>query len=158
MKALSLIQPYATLIMLGYKQYETRSWDTKHRGPLAIHASVGKPAWAREVAETDPHISVILAQHGLTFDTLPRGAVLGTVEVLGTYRFVETPTDGQGKPSLVPRTLPTVELACGDFTSGRYGWKLRKSGELAKPIPCKGALSVWTLPPEVAQELQQLGI
>jgi hypothetical protein len=38
MKALTLIQPWATLVALGEKQIETRSWDTKYRGPLAIHA------------------------------------------------------------------------------------------------------------------------
>lgn len=38
MKALTLIQPWATLIMLGEKQIETRSWNTKYRGKLAIHA------------------------------------------------------------------------------------------------------------------------
>jgi hypothetical protein len=43
MKAISLIQPYATLIMLGLKTNETRSWDTKYDGPLVIHASAGKP-------------------------------------------------------------------------------------------------------------------
>jgi hypothetical protein len=38
MKALTVLQPYAQLIAVGAKQYETRSWATKHRGPTAIHA------------------------------------------------------------------------------------------------------------------------
>lgn len=38
-KALTLYQPWATLIAIGAKKIETRSWDTKYRGPLAIHAS-----------------------------------------------------------------------------------------------------------------------
>lgn len=38
-KALSLWQPWASLIAIGAKRIETRSWATKHRGPLAIHAA-----------------------------------------------------------------------------------------------------------------------
>lgn len=39
MKALTLWQPWASLVALGVKTIETRSWSTSHRGPLAIHAS-----------------------------------------------------------------------------------------------------------------------
>lgn len=38
MKALTLHQPWASLVALGVKTIETRSWATKHRGPIAIHA------------------------------------------------------------------------------------------------------------------------
>jgi hypothetical protein len=40
MKALSLWQPWATLVSIGAKRIETRSWPTKYRGPLAIHAGL----------------------------------------------------------------------------------------------------------------------
>jgi activating signal cointegrator 1 len=39
MKALSLMQPWATLLICGEKTVETRSWRTSHRGLLAVHAS-----------------------------------------------------------------------------------------------------------------------
>ncbi|KQO04623.1 hypothetical protein ASF12_13925 [Paenibacillus sp. Leaf72] len=42
MKAITIIQPWATLIAIGAKQYETRGWSTKHRGALAIHAGSQK--------------------------------------------------------------------------------------------------------------------
>jgi len=35
MKALTLYQPFASLVALGLKQVETRSWRTSYRGPLA---------------------------------------------------------------------------------------------------------------------------
>jgi len=138
MKAISLLQPWATLIMLGYKEYETRSWGTTHRGPLAIAASAGKPAWAREVCETDPIISSILAQHNLTFDTLPRGAVLGMCSVDEMHKMDET-------WNLV---LGEVELACGDYSNGRVAWALSHVQPFATPIPCKGKLSLWEVPTE----------
>jgi hypothetical protein len=39
MKALSVRQPWASLIVLGIKDVENRTWRTNYRGPLAIHAS-----------------------------------------------------------------------------------------------------------------------
>lgn len=144
MKALSLIQPYATLIILGYKQLETRSWQTSHRGNLAIHASAGKPSWARQVCETDLYIQRALAKHGLTFDTLPRGAVLGTVGVRGML-----PID----KNLISHLSP-LEFACGDYSMpGRFAWDLFAALPLTTPIACRGALSVWEVPAEVIVQI-----
>ncbi len=42
MKVISLLQPWASLVVMGYKKCETRSWNTKSRGTLLIHASLGK--------------------------------------------------------------------------------------------------------------------
>ena len=41
MKALTIKQPWATLIMQGDKRFEFRSWQTKYRGDLLIHAGKG---------------------------------------------------------------------------------------------------------------------
>lgn len=41
MKVISIKQPFATLIIEGYKEYEFRTWKTKYRGPIYIHASLG---------------------------------------------------------------------------------------------------------------------
>jgi eukaryotic-like serine/threonine-protein kinase len=60
MKCLSLHQPGATLLTLGAKRYETRSWRTEYRGPLLIHASVSFPPAARfssEAFAADPKLA-----------------------------------------------------------------------------------------------------
>ena len=56
MKVLSLLQPWANLCVMtdsktgkAYKQIETRSWNTKYRGELLIHASAGKKADQRSI-------------------------------------------------------------------------------------------------------------
>jgi hypothetical protein len=141
MKALSLIQPYATLIMLGYnyKHHETRSWATKHRGLLGIHASAGKPKWAREAAEKAP-IKAVLEAHGLTFDTLPRGAMLGTVNVVKLHAIT----------SEFVATLTPMEIAAGD--SNRWAWQLENRQKFGAPVLCKGALSLWEVPNEVKHQ------
>ena len=38
MKALTIKEPWATLIISGYKKYEFRSWKTNYRGKILIHA------------------------------------------------------------------------------------------------------------------------
>ncbi len=43
MKALTLCQPWASLVALGHKRIETRCWETKYRGTLAIHAAAALP-------------------------------------------------------------------------------------------------------------------
>lgn len=44
MKAISIRQPWAWLIVNGHKDIENRSWNTKYRGPVLIHASAAKPS------------------------------------------------------------------------------------------------------------------
>ena len=142
MKAISLLQPWATLIMLGYKEFETRSWATKHRGPLAIAASAGKPAWAREACAPGTDLAQLLANHGLTFGDLPRGAVLGVCQVDSMHKMDET----------WDLVLGEVELACGDYTNGRYAWALSHVQAFPTPVPCKGALSLWEVPSDVEEQ------
>jgi hypothetical protein len=38
MKCFTVHQPWATLLALGEKHFETRSWQTHYTGPVAIHA------------------------------------------------------------------------------------------------------------------------
>ena len=60
MKAISIRQPWAWLIVNGYKDIENRSWNTKYRGPVLIHASAAKPSMADHSAVID-----ILLKHRL---------------------------------------------------------------------------------------------
>ena len=49
MKAITIKQPWATLIAKGYKEYEFRTWKTKYRGEILIHSGkvIDKKAMAR---------------------------------------------------------------------------------------------------------------
>jgi activating signal cointegrator 1 len=83
MKALTLHQPYATLIALGIKTIETRSWRTKYRGPLAIHASASTKNYGSYadwyfsdwLSHLKPEIKVITALVGTR---VPLGAIVAT--------------------------------------------------------------------------------
>lgn len=82
MKTLSIHQPWAWLIVHGYKTVENRSWRTNHRGPLAIHASrtIDHDAFdnviAQCIAAGEPLTPAELAEMSIT------GAVIGTVDVI----------------------------------------------------------------------------
>lgn len=134
MKAISVTQPFASLLMLGSeragKSIETRSWDTKYRGELAIHASKNFPPECRALC-AEPYFREALATLGIRhWSELPLGMVLGTKRLVRTYPF-----DG-GRP-------PYPERAFGDFTRGRYGFVTTQPRMLARPEPARGALSLW---------------
>ena len=151
MKALTLNQPWATLVALGLKRYETRSWPTSHRGILAIHASKGLPKYARYALTDNWAIYTALCDHlGLRCPTgdhlielLPRGVVVATCKVVDCQRIVN------GHRSIylaVDEMLPPKEpeLSFGNYERGRYAWALDAIKPLSTPIPAKGAQRLWT--------------
>ena len=150
MKALTLTQPWATLILLGAKTYETRSWATTYRGPLAIHAAqglapVGGKRGLRQIIDQPAFFEALRAlvpQNDRYCDVdailryLPLGAVLGTCRLL---RCIPTdPVRGA-----LDVTQFQDEHAFGDFSPGRYAWQLGDVQAYAQPIPAKGELGLW---------------
>lgn len=137
MKAITILQPWATLIATGEKQFETRSWATKYRGDLAIHA--GKKVDMDACRE--PVISAALARHGYTGYNLPTGAVVATAELVNCLKSVDTWTDGyelEGR-----RLIYSPEYEFGDFTPGHYAWELSDVKQLPEPVPAKGQQGLW---------------
>lgn len=146
MKTLSLSQPWASLIMLGAKRFETRSWKTKHRGLLAIHASSSYPKACRVLASQEPFAGVL----GGAANRLPLAAVLGVMELVGC-QTTEVFT------ARIPPKETWVhdwdrELAFGDYRPGRYVWELKLLNWFYKPVPMKGNPSLWECPEELLTE------
>ena len=110
MKCLSVLQPWATLLVFGAKRYETRGWHTGHRGPLAIHAARKFPPAARALCGREPFRALLRAAGFDGWGRLPRGAVLGTVELLDCTLVEELGPVEEG------------ELILGDFRPGRWAW------------------------------------
>lgn len=143
MKALTLTQPFATLVMLGAKRVETRPVMFKHRGLLWIHASrvVDIAAW------TEPMFRQVLDAAGLTnVDQVPTGRVLGSVQVVDGCRFAGGPC---------PRCLPESwrerigahERHFGNYAAGRGGLLLDNPQPLASPIVARGMNGLWNWNP-----------
>lgn len=131
MKALTLTQPYATLVAIEAKRYETRSWSTRYRGPLAIHAAKGFPGWAKDVC-FEEHYCTVLGSVRKGPETLPIGAVIATANLVAVHRVED-----------VRGSLSEKEKAFGDYSDGRFAWELANVALLAQPIPAKGMLGLW---------------
>lgn len=142
MKALTLTQPWATLVAIGAKRVETRGWSTSYRGPLAIHAAKGFPTWAREFFDQPPFFSLVLRQAGYkSWKDLPRGVVLCTTELIAVLPTVYTVAQALARPR--PFELTDQERAFGNYLPGRYAFYLGPVTRLATPVPARGALSLW---------------
>lgn len=160
MKALSLTQPWATLVAIGAKRIETRSWGTSYRGPLAIHAAKGFPAACRDVvydplfrAALRPYFAAVATSLCPLDKYLPRGCVLATGHLVAVRLIADSRhyVPGHGTQMLPP---PDPELSFGDFSPGRYGWIFEDVKLLSVPIPAKGALGLWEWDASVASTNQ----
>lgn len=47
------------------------------------------------------------------------------------------------------------EFTFGDYTPGRFAWVFTNIGRLAEPIPCRGSLGLWDVPPDVAVAIER---
>ncbi len=121
MKALSIREPYASLILSGVKKIETRSWKTNYRGELYIHASLGKSSPSPEVMKL-----VLYTNPGYI---LCKAMLVDCIYM--TKEYVEQ----------MKKDNPT-EYLCGDYQEGRYAWVL-DDVEPVEPILVKGHLGIW---------------
>ncbi|WP_257350994.1 ASCH domain-containing protein [Pseudalkalibacillus decolorationis] len=136
MKVLSIIQPWATLISIGEKRFETRSWRTKHRGELAIHAS---KKIDKKICRIEPFRS-ILKKHGFTENNLPVGGIIATSNLSDCLNVAED----MGTGSLLDngKMVSADEYTFGNFSEGRFAWELQDVIQI-KPISAKGQLGLW---------------
>lgn len=154
MKALTLTQPWASLVAAGAKTIETRSWRTSYRGWLAIHAAQGFPWDCQELCSQEPFTGALAAAGYTEWRQLPRGSVAAVV------RLRDCCPTRAAHGDWLPPWLPeegTREHAFGDFSPRRYGWFLEDVRRFPEPIPTKGALSLWEWECSLAQ-LESVGL
>lgn len=142
MKAISLWPPYAHLIGKG-KIHETRDWYAKHRGPVAIHAAKNQMSLNNIIKMLQQHPDAPLA--------LALRSAFGTLNAQGTIeKLRRLPTgvivctayleDCQPTQYLNPQFLDRM---FGDWSFGRYAWKLTDIKILDRPIPAVGQQGFW---------------
>jgi activating signal cointegrator 1 len=158
MKALSLTQPWASLVAIGAKRYETRSWPTKYRGQLAIAAAKKFPLDCRALCTEDPFEEVLKAASLSLLDLRALcGHILCVVDANGcvpTLVHQDNPLDVQ-MPNL-PASWPRPgehEVDFGDYSAGRFAWPLDDVFRLPTPIEASGALGIWEVPESLAEKI-----
>ncbi|MAM84312.1 MAG: hypothetical protein CL472_06530 [Acidobacteria bacterium] len=129
MKAITLWQPYASAIPLGLKSYETRSWKTKLRGPILIHAAKRAKTADREFCKT---MAALYGRPELADP--PLGAIVAKADIVDIFNVED-----------IRDTLSTTELAFGDYDDGRFAWKLENIQPLIEPIPYRGGQGLFTV-------------
>lgn len=130
MKALSFRQPWAELILQGRKTIDLRTWPTRHRGHLAIHASQQMEVEICRLYNLDPA-------------TLTTGALVGVVEVVEMVPL----DDGKWE------SLRDQHLKPGPFPGDLLGWRLHDPQRLPQPIPLSGRLGLFSIPDELLEQL-----
>jgi hypothetical protein len=133
MKCLSVAQPWASLLVLGSKQIETRPWQTYYRGALAIHASKTFPAAAQVLCGREPYRYLLAAAGIADWSALPLGCIVGGVDITDCVRVEDLPE------------VPEAEAPLGDFSPGRWAWRVSRPIRLAVPLPARGRLGVFDL-------------
>lgn len=137
MKALTINQPYAHLIMTGEKLVENRTWATKYRGTLLIHAGKTRK-WLDHFKEWKeyPFLDKRAADLDLPVpEDMTLGAIIAVVTLLDC--------------------LHSDDIAAGRFdniypwirshshVSGPWCWVLADARPLSHPIPCRGSQGLW---------------
>lgn len=127
MRALSITQPWAWLVVHGGKDIENRRWNTKHRGEFLIHAAKGTTR--RDYSEAllfAGRVAGFPVRQAPMFDELERGGIVGVAELWA----VVAPTTG--------RTRSALRWHMRE----QYGFRLRNVRPLPF-LPCNGALGFW---------------
>jgi len=116
--ALGIKQPWAELILRGIKSVEIRSQDTNVRGPVYLYTS-------KRIADIEPAEAAI-EKFNLDVDSLPRGVIVGTVEIVDSQPCRQSDEQAGCVPS--------------SFLTGNYAW------HLDNPVPFREPLTVRFLP------------
>jgi hypothetical protein len=164
--AITIQQPYASLIAVGAKKYETRSWQTNYRGKIAIHAGKKKA----DVCMTNcGNVDFALGFEGsCDWYKLPYGAVVAVADLIGCWKTTEHTnfypkgsrlfelvgrisdnTLLSDRRTFIPNWEDENEILFGDFSPGRYAWELANVHPLAKPITCRGRQGLFNVDTEV---------
>jgi hypothetical protein len=148
LKCLTVLQPWASLLISGAKRYETRSWLTNHRGPLAIHAGQKLGETARRLCAQEPFRSALGLAGFRYWSDLPCGKVIGCVELASCF-----PAEDLTASRRIIEGSP--EWMFGDYTPGRWAWYCLRAVRLAVPFACPGWRGLFDVPDELFSPLTQ---
>lgn len=135
-KALTLWQPWASLMAFSEKHVETRCWQTKYRGPMVIHAAAKMPpnflGNSRHGERFQQCLTDIGARRGWNPLHGPFGAALCIVKLVDIELTEEVRDD-----------LSEQERVFGNYEDGRYAWFTEMLEVFVVPIPARGNRLLW---------------
>lgn len=121
MKALTIKEPWASLIINDYKKYEFRSWKTNYRGKILIHAGM---SIEKDMLEKIKNYNI----------EITKGAIIGEADLVDCILVNEA----------FDKELRNIDnIVYGNNHIDTYAWKLENIKKYDKPIPVKGMLGLW---------------
>lgn len=165
--AITVWQPHADCLALGWKPVENRSWPPPARlvgKLLAVHAGLAVDAPALEDLRNLKRSGVLARPYRL--DDARRGAVVGVVRLVAVITPSRVANAGRGSAAgrpwyairdaaiPAPRVHELVGKDGGIWYSGDVGWVVDEAVALARPVPCVGRQRLWTLPDLCADEVE----
>ncbi len=140
MKALTIIQPWATLLATGKKRIETRSWRTSYRGGILIHAGMARRDYMLDVCGGREERLLYFKGAGIGSDEdlqkLPFRAIIGQADLVNCVRIDDAIAE-------LIRAQHPDEYTFGDFTPGRYAWVMEDPVVFDTPVPAGGKQGLW---------------
>lgn len=141
MRAITLWQPYASLVAAGIKRIETRSWSTDYQGPLLIHAAK-RPMTPTELSIIEEISNVLSNEEQTAVSSAKRSQLPSIADMpLGAIVAVTSIVEIKRTSKVFP--FDEVEKYCGDWSDGRFAWALDPSFPLSNPLPAKGGQKLW---------------
>lgn len=135
MKTISILQPWASLIAIGSKKIEFRSWTTSYRGKLVIHAIKRRHPYLNLIARNSI-VREELSKGELVLEDLPMGAIVGMVDLVEIKPVQINNYYSDWVKSLSKEELAFSELNCSS------GWFLENAKKI-DPIACPGKQGLW---------------
>lgn len=127
-RALSIARPWAGLIVHGYKPVENRTWSTRYRGTLIVHAS---QRWDRAVADIAEALGLPGSKHGHAT------GYVGSVDLVDVHHA----TDCGG---------------CSIWAEpGAWHWVMQRAQQLSTPIPGPGRLGLYSPPKQIIATFEE---
>jgi hypothetical protein len=126
-KVITIRQPWAQLIVQGDKEFETRSFNTPYRGELFIHAAKSFSFNDVELCHQDKYFKECIPDH----TKLKTGFIIGKVQLVDCV------------PTHLCSCISYQERAFGDFSNGRWAWRLSSPVLFDKPIEALGKQGFW---------------
>lgn len=139
---ITLTQPWATLMALGCKTIETRSWSTRFRGPIAIHAAKTFPKPCRDLIVEEYFGPMLFAGGYHQAEQLPLGKILAVCFLEGCERTED-----------LYLRVSEMERAFGDYSAGRFGFQTTEVRPLKEPLAFRGALGIKPLPSPITEDM-----
>jgi hypothetical protein len=140
-KVITLLQPWAQLVVLGFKQFETRTRRTEFRGEIFIHSSARMYAGDLELCQVEPHFKKCIPDPHV----LQMGKIIGKAVIEACYPAEEI-ADFLQKEAAKGSEIAARELKFGDFRKGRFAYSMTHAVLFQNPIFARGNVMIWDYP------------